>query len=50
VFFLPGRIPISQLRRLQQAEREPRGGELMARFMVRGNWAAGRSRMARPGP
>jgi hypothetical protein len=38
VFFLPGRIPISQLRRLQQAEREPRGGELMARFMVRGHW------------
>ena len=38
VFFLPGRIPISQLRRLQQTEREPRGGELMARFMVRGHW------------
>ena len=38
VFFLPGRIPISRLRRLQQTEREPRGGELMARFMVRGHW------------
>lgn len=38
VFYLPGRIPISQLRRLQQTEREPRGGELMARFMVRGHW------------
>jgi hypothetical protein len=44
VFFLPGRIPISQLRALQTAEREPSGRELMARFLVRGHW-----RRANPG-
>ena len=38
VFYLPGKIPISQLRALQRAERGPRGSELMARFMVRGHW------------
>jgi len=35
VFYLPGRIPISQLRLL---ETHGRGGELLARFMVRGHW------------
>ncbi len=38
VFYLPGRIPISQLRALEQVERQPNGHELMARFMVRGHW------------
>ena len=38
VFYLPGRIPISQLRALQQVERGANGHELMARFMVRGHW------------
>jgi hypothetical protein len=38
VFFLPGRIPISQLRALREVEQGPRGGEVMARFMVRGHW------------
>jgi hypothetical protein len=38
VFFLPGRIPISQLRALQQVERGPKGAEIMARLMVRGHW------------
>jgi hypothetical protein len=44
VFYLPGRIPISQLRELQQVERHPSGHEMMARFMVRGHW-----RRANPG-
>ncbi len=38
VFFLPGRIPNSQLRALQHVEREPTGEMLMARFLVRGHW------------
>lgn len=38
VFYLPGRIPISQLRALQQTERGHEGTQLMARFMVRGHW------------
>ncbi|MBI4951028.1 MAG: hypothetical protein HY908_03280 [Myxococcales bacterium] len=38
VFFLPGRIPISQLRALQQVEHGPGGPEILARFMVRGHW------------
>ena len=44
VFYLPGKIPISQIRRLRQIERSPDGGALMARFMVRGHW-----RRANPG-
>ncbi len=44
VFYLPGRIPISQLRALEQVERQANGHELMARFMVRGHW-----RRASPG-
>jgi len=44
VFYLPGRIPISQLRALAQVERQANGHELMARFMVRGHW-----RRASPG-
>jgi len=38
VFYLPGRIPISQLRALEEVERQENGRELMARFMVRGHW------------
>jgi hypothetical protein len=38
VYYLPGRIPISQLRALQAAEGSPGGSELFARFMVRGHW------------
>ena len=38
VFYLPGRIPISQLRRFEETERTASGRELMARFMVRGHW------------
>jgi hypothetical protein len=37
VFYLPGRIPISQLKKLDQAGRAVGGRELMARFMVRGH-------------
>src|SRR5262249_38977419 len=38
VFFLPGKIPISQVRRLREMERSSSGQALMARFMVRGHW------------
>lgn len=38
VFFLPGRISISQVRRLQELERGEEGRGLLARFMVRGHW------------
>jgi hypothetical protein len=38
VFFLPGKIPISRLRQLRAVERSEGGGELFARFMVRGHW------------
>ena len=38
VFFLPGRISISQVRHLQGLEREAFGRALLARFMVRGHW------------
>jgi hypothetical protein len=44
VFYLPGRIPISHLRNLEQTRRGTSGHELMARFMVRGHW-----RRANPG-
>jgi hypothetical protein len=37
-FFLPGKIPISQLRRLRELEQTPTGRELLVRFMVRGHW------------
>lgn len=38
VFFLPGRISISQLRHLESLERADGGRALLARFMVRGHW------------
>jgi hypothetical protein len=38
VFYLPGRIPISQLRALEHIEREKTGPEILSRFMVRGHW------------
>lgn len=44
VYYLPGRIPISQLRALEQIERQPTGHEILSRFMVRGHW-----RRANPG-
>jgi hypothetical protein len=38
VFFLPGAIEISQVRRLQELERVPDGRRMLRRFMVRGHW------------
>lgn len=38
VFFLPGAIEISHVRKLQELERSPGGGKMLHRFMVRGHW------------
>lgn len=38
VFFLPGTIDITQVRRLQELERTQEGRALLHRFMVRGHW------------
>ena len=38
VFYLPGDIPISRVRRLQELSRVPGGRKLLHRFMVRGHW------------
>ncbi len=38
VYFLPGVIEISHLRRMQALERIPDGREVLRRFMVRGHW------------
>ena len=38
VYFLPGAIEISRVRRLQELERIPSGREMLHRFMVRGHW------------
>jgi hypothetical protein len=38
VYFLPGKIAISHVRRLQELERVPSGRQLLHRFMVRGHW------------
>ncbi|HTP26581.1 MAG TPA: hypothetical protein VMK12_13130, partial [Anaeromyxobacteraceae bacterium] len=38
VYFLPGAIEISQLRRMQALERIPDGRTILRRFMVRGHW------------
>jgi hypothetical protein len=43
VYYLPGKIKISHMRKLQQVARGPSGRTLMHRFMVRGHWR-------RPGP
>jgi hypothetical protein len=38
VYYLPGKIKISHMRKLQQVARGPEGRTLMHRFMVRGHW------------
>ena len=38
VYFLPGAIEISHLRRMQELERIPDGRTILRRFMVRGHW------------
>lgn len=38
VWFLPGAIEITQVRRLQELQRTGEGRELVRRFMVRGHW------------
>jgi hypothetical protein len=38
VYFLPGTIDISRVRKLQEIERAPEGRELVRRHMVRGHW------------
>jgi hypothetical protein len=38
VYYLPGKIKISQMRKLRQVARGPSGRKLMHRFMVRGHW------------
>jgi hypothetical protein len=38
VFYLPGKIKLSQVRRMQELVRAPNGRRLFYRFMVRGHW------------
>jgi hypothetical protein len=38
VYFLPGTIDITRVRRMQELERVPSGREVLKRFMVRGHW------------
>lgn len=38
VYFLPGAIEISQVRRMQELDRIPAGRSVLRRFMVRGHW------------
>jgi len=38
VYFLPGAIDITRVRRLQELERVPDGAVMLRRFMVRGHW------------
>ncbi|MCX5748067.1 MAG: SEC-C metal-binding domain-containing protein [Proteobacteria bacterium] len=38
VYFLPGTIDITRVRKLQELERAPDGRELLRRHMVRGHW------------
>lgn len=38
VYYLPGKITISHMRKLSQVARGPSGRALMHRFMVRGHW------------
>ena len=38
VYYLPGKIKISHMRKLRQVARGPSGRALMHRFMVRGHW------------
>ena len=44
VYFLPGSIEITRVRKLQELERVSAGREILHRFMVRGHW-----RRAAPG-
>lgn len=43
VFFLPGAIEISQVRRLQELDRHSEGRQVLRRFMVRGHWRRARA-------
>lgn len=43
VYFLPGAIEISQVRHLQQLERDAEGRQVLRRFMVRGHWRRARA-------
>jgi hypothetical protein len=38
VYFLPGVIDITSVRRMQELERAPDGREILKRYMVRGHW------------
>ena len=38
VYFLPGAIEISRVRRMQELDRVPDGRTMLRRFMVRGHW------------
>ena len=38
IYFLPGTIDISRVRRLQELERTPSGRPMLNRFMVRAHW------------
>jgi hypothetical protein len=38
VYFLPGTIDITKVRKLQELERAPDGGAMLRRHMVRGHW------------
>ena len=43
VFFLPGAIEISQVRRLSELQRHSKGRSVLRRFMVRGHWRRARA-------
>lgn len=43
VFFLPGAIEISQVRRLSELQRHSKGRSALRRFMVRGHWRRARA-------
>ena len=43
VFFLPGAIEISQVRRLSDLQRHSKGRSVLRRFMVRGHWRRARA-------
>jgi hypothetical protein len=38
VYFLPGAIDITSVRRMQELERAPDGREILKRYRVRGHW------------
>lgn len=43
MFFLPGAIEISEVRRLQELDRHSEGRGVLRRFMVRGHWRRARA-------